>query len=361
MDISRDPGFRVLSKLGHQVFGVDGLPSYVKEYSPDEVKEASALADSDFADPATREYAITSKAATWLSAAYFAYTNPGVRDSCFNKIARAARVYGIESDVVRAVKTVEAFMMSVPENVKTASDDVPGHSPEIRAAIRRYPIGDRVGVEKAASYFDLVRRHYPREVRQALSAHIMRKAAAYGVDIDNLPPSLEREAGGGIPVRNEVMEAVNLRAGMAKSADHAMLLANVSRLISTVPEDGSILAVMEKVADVIHEFDLSEGLTQFYGNGLSTPDETVRTMSAKSAQDFVDNAVELGGHVFDIRKLAEFVEPGIVESVLGPDFVASVTSDDKARLCAGKLKQALAGVSISARNELGLALRESAA
>lgn len=330
MDITHDNSRRKLMQIS-AIVGTENLPDYVVDYTVPDYKIASALQDELFADPGKRLFPVDSKGATWMSAAYAAFNYPDrvatkYAGACMQSIMKAADAWGIRDDVDKAVAAIDAYH----GNVKCAEDDDANYGWCIRnqngdVVRRRYPMFDAEGVRKAAMFFSENRKHYPSDVRKEIAGNILTKAAQHQVADDELPDCVSREAGRGIPRRTVIMRELNERAKLAKSADFAVLMANVTRLIGSAGE-AEVVESMDKLAAMIDAFDQAEGLVQHYGSRITYPSDFLCSVTIKDAQAFVDSNVTLRRFTFDVEKLAS-LPPSVFEAVLGDDFTHSVMGE----------------------------------
>lgn len=321
MDIIHDNSRRRLVKLA-SIVGEDNLPEYVLNYTVPEAKTASALLDTEFADPAKRQFPINSAGDTWMSAGYYLLDKNSVAedDYVFNTIKQAAEVWGIINDLNNLETTLRTFN----GNTKSAADNDSNYGWIIKDATgnivrRRYPMFDAEGVIKAAEFFTDNRRQYPSVVRKSIASKIIEKAAEYGVDYESIPKAVEREAGLGVPRKTVIMRELNERAQLAKDAEFSVLLANVSRLMGST-DNSDFMDSMDKLAETIEAFDQAENLTQYYGTKISYPADFLFSITQKEATDFTARTITLRNLVFDLEKLAANVPLSAFTDVLGDSF-----------------------------------------
>lgn len=332
MDIIHDNSRRQLTHLA-AIVGVDSLPDYVGNYSVPDAKIASSLGDEFFADPGKRLYPIDSPGAAWLSAGYYCMAKQAESFDDLTKhptlmaIKFAADVWGIGEDVDNVIRSVAAFNGAT----KSASGDDAAYGWLIKDASgnvirRRYPMFDAVGVTKAAAFFTENRRHYAADVRRGIAQKIVEKAAEYGVE--DLPTTVLKEAGEGIPRRSIIIEELGERAKLAKDAEFATLVENINTLLKAADEN-EIYDAMDKLASMIEAFDQAEGLVPQYGIKVSYPADFLMSLTQKQASAYVETTVVLRKHAFDVTKLAESVPVAAIEDVLGADFAAKVAENGK--------------------------------
>ena len=321
MDVLHDNSYRKL----HQIALVVGqLPGYVSNYTIPDEKQASELSDQFFADEAGRHFPIDSAGSTWLSGAYLALQRAELPmkkasvDYVEARIMEAAKIYGIADAVKKAMDTVTTSLTLFDKTAEANESygwlvkDAAGN-----VTARRYPLFDAVSVKKAVAYFEENRHHYPLNVRKEIAGNILRKAADYSVDV---PATIMREAGMGIPRTSVLMRELLERAELAKDGENSVLLANVNNLISTM-DPGALVDHLDKVAEVIDTFDQAEGLTRYYGTKIMPPADFLYGVSMKEASAFLDKAVKLHRWTFDIEKLASDVPVEIFTATLGEDVI----------------------------------------
>jgi len=335
MDVLHDNGHRTWVQIGEK--HAELIPDYVMDHRLQGEKEATELPNELFADSHRRLFPIDSPAATWLSAAYFSkHAAAGAlpysateAEHIKHILLKVADVYEIGADAVKISDAIVASDLS-PD---PTDDEVNSHYGWVMkdaesgdVVARKYPMFDSRGVEKAAAYFEEYRDHYPHNVRKTIARNIMRKAASFGVDVDGLPAAVRCEAGFGIPQRDVVMDEVLRRSRLTKDAEASLALANVNNMLAefSVNELGPCL---DKLAEVLDDFDNAAGLTQYYGTKLRMPADFLFEVSLKEAESVVDDSIELGKYVFSAEKLAS-LSPSVFSDVLGSDFVRDLSTDD---------------------------------
>ncbi len=335
MDVLHDKGHRLWVQLGTK--HAEMIPGYVLEYQLPEEKEAEELPNVLFADSHRRLFPIDSPAATWLSAAYFskraaANELPYVAaeaEYVKSMLLKAADVYEIRVDAVKISEAVVDADTVQPDNpeVDDANYGWVMVDKEGEVLARKYPMFDERGVAKAAEYFDEYRSRYPMPVRRLISRNILRKAAEHGIDVETLPGSVCREAGFGLPQRDVVMEEVLRRSRLTKDAEAAAVLANLNTMIAELSNDefGSSL---DKLAEILDDFDNSADLTQHYSTKLRMPADFLFDITLKQAEDTVEGAVTLNNYVFKSEKLAS-LQPEVFAGVLGDGVVRDMSTDEK--------------------------------
>jgi hypothetical protein len=261
------------------------------------------------------------KEASWLA------------DAPEQRLVNAIQAWGIEDDVL---KLAEAFDADAGQT-KQAGDVETNYGWILKDAsgnvtARRYGVFDPQGLWKASTYFDANRRHYPLATRTSIARFLLQKAAEYGVEYEQLPGSVLREAGYGVPRKSVIMRELNERAMLAKDAECGILLANVNRLLGT-GSDQEIATNLDKIAQTIDAFDQAEDLTRHYGKRITHPSDFLCSVTFKQATAFVADTVQLRKLSFDVQKLVgESTFHKAAEIAMGPDFATSVTQMDAPKL-----------------------------
>ena len=336
MDVLHDSGRRTWVQIGTK--HAELIPDYVMEHSLPDEKEASSLPNELFADSHRRFFPIDCPASTWLSAAYFSKNavagalpySSTESEHIKHILLKAANVYEIEADAVKISEAIVSADLS-PEPTEAEINDSYGwvmKDAESGAVVaRKYPMFDSRGVEKAAAYFEEYRSHYPQDVRKGIARQIMRKAGSFGMDVDGLPSAVRCEAGFGIPQRVVVMDEILRRSRLTKDAEASMALANVNNMLSEFSVD-ELSSNLDKLAELLDDFDTSAGLTPYYGTELRMPADFLFEVALKEAEAVVDDSVSLSKYVFSVEKLAS-LEPSVFAGVLGADVARDLSTDDK--------------------------------
>jgi len=319
------------------------IPAYVMTSEMPSKEAAAELEDALFADPARRLFPVDTPAATWLSAAYFlknAATLPYKKDEkafVLARIEKAAEIHGVRGDTEKIAAAIQAE----DGTEKQAEDNDENYGWVMvseatgQVLARKYPMFDDRGVKMASSYFDENRSHYPMAIRRTIARNIMKRAEVHGVGIDELHPSVLREAGYGIPRKDVLMEEILERAYLTKDAECAVLLANINEMIAALPEE-DIAQSLDKIAEVIEAYDRTSDLTRYYGTKILMPADFLFDVNMKTAEELVADAVELDRHVFSLTKLAE-LPAQMYQEILGEEFAKAIVKSGTTQVDKEKL------------------------
>ena len=331
MDILHDNSHRIWLKLANS--HEELIPDYVMDYTLPEKEAASEIEDSLFADDTRRLFPVDTAANTWLSNAYFALNaselpyKQAEAEWIQERLTKAAGIFGIEEDTVKIAEAITDGTL----NKEAAAEDVDDNygwvikSAETGEVMeRKYPMFDTRGVVKAADYFNEYRGNYPIGIRRLISRNILKKANEYGMDVYDLPQTVFREAGMGIPRKDVLMGEILERAHLTKDAGAAIALANINEFLAGI-KDAELGPHLDKIAEVLEAFDSSADLTQHYNKKILMPADFLFDIDIKQAEEVLEDAIELDKHVFSLAKLAELA-PDVYETVLGENFVGDITT-----------------------------------
>lgn len=313
-DSSRATLFRIVG---------DGCPDYVKEARPASSKEAAAsLPDSMFADRANRAYPIESKAATWLSAAYFAKTagddgyDDEYRGMVGDAIRRAASIYGNRDDV----DAVMSRYLDPPAEKQASAESCYG-LPESGG----YPMFDEYGVSLANDHFSRNAYAMPPPDRHRAARAILAKCAEYGVEPSD---TVRVEAGDGWNKRDFVCANIAMRASACPDRRASMTMAKMAEAVLCAPSR-TYVSLLAKVAETLEGVDAAFGFDSGYATGQYIPPAQVCFgLTVKSAEDGYDSTVVLNGRAFDVNALSR-LPLSVFTGALGDGFGRRVLADAK--------------------------------
>ena len=323
MDVLQDQSHRQWIAIAEAY----NVPSYVYDQEAP-VKEAYAgVPDTLFADPVNRMFPVDTPGNTWLAAAYFNEARGQIkaadmREFIHDRIVKAAEVHGIADDIKDAMETRIAEPVNpedVDDNYAYVVKDASGNT-----ILRRYGIFDRLGLEKACSYFEKHRSEYPPKERMAIAAGILRRGMELGCD--DVSALVHKEAAASVPYRPFLLQELLERARLTKDAEAAAVIGTLVEVVGFTTSDELIKNAEDLVA-VLDELDILNGMTKCYGHDLLSPREVVYSMDVKQAQAIVEDTVVLDKLPFSVIKLAQ-LDPDVFREVLGDDFISEVSNEE---------------------------------
>lgn len=310
----------------------------VKKYNaPAFVKQSSAinvppdLSPEAFADPLDRQYPCHTKAATWLSCAYFSDNFDNIpdnqRDSLRDSLIKHASFHGIFSDFQKMLSRKAAFIEKDAETTDAPDDCyliVENNSGEI---VRSGLMDSDEAVVKAAEWLNQNRNDLTLTKCADFAGRILKRANDLGLTLST-QDRLERMRGIGISDIPAITRAIGVRASLCKDAQ---LSEQLQKLASSLEKAqvGSLDDAMQKVACVLDEADLSNmRLMAARRRGeIQLPEDVVYQYSLSNLKKMASETVHLqNGEVFDLSKLAG-VNRLDFESALGSDLAEACYDD----------------------------------
>ena len=312
MDVTHDNSWGQWSSIA----GTYEVPPYVLDYPVLTKEAAEKLDDNLFADPVNKQFPLESKAATWLSAAYFNENRSGLEpvlgEYVEGRIKAAAAMYGISGEVGSVLVFRHAVIdpESDPSNYGYIAED----------GSRYYPMFDAEGVKRASEHFEQYRSEYPAPVRRKIASAIAKKSAQDNVGISM---AVFREAGMGYPNRVDLADNLLDRAHLTVNEDVKALVASMGKLAAMVaPEE--LYDNLDKIAEVVDTIDRLNGMDKAYGRKLLAPSDFLYSMTSKQANDLQKDALHLNQYTFSITKLAA-LDPDIFKAALGDDMFDAIS------------------------------------
>lgn len=309
----------------HKLAKLYGLPDYVKQANPDDTLNPDPrLASTAFADVRNRQFPCHTKAATWVSAVYFAEKRgslyPKLAEWTEQRLRDFARSWGIEPDL-RAIHEKHAEL-----NREQLSDDdymIVWATDDGRKE-RHYTLRNPGEVKVAADWFAANRDAYDYHDRKTMASKLLEKAAEFGVTLgDDLDELLERQAGRGTYVPAKAAQAIRDRVLAAPQGTHPEIRERLTKLADQVETNGHLATDAGTVANLCHTIDtLDRRVTKLaghYTSRLPRPEEIFCEVLYKVARAAVDEAVQLTtGSIYRRDELAR-LKLSEIREVFGND------------------------------------------
>lgn len=295
----------ILGTVRHEIEKLVDLPACVKQASVEALCGTASMPPSAFADPEGRRFPIHTKAATILSAAYFARTGDGLpaadAAAVVDGLAEAVRYWNVGDEAAEAMTSKQASEARV--------DYLFPESREGRLA-------DPAEVGAAAAWLVKYQDDYTRDERESLASRVLSKAAALAVPLGDAEEPLRRMAAQGLCATSHLLDEIEKRAALCtKDADRADLH-KLAAAIGANPDsldDGDLSA---EVVDMLESFDTGRGLDRLYGSRLSRPGDVVYGLTAKVAADFDSSHVRLvNGSIYALDDVARLDRHALAEQI----------------------------------------------
>lgn len=325
-DVTDDVGQRTLYVI-NQLFG---LPPFVKEAARESPEELAQLPVHVFADPPRRKFPCHTKAAAWLSNAYFQYARANYSTVEAQRVQVGIKKY---ADYWGIGPAVDEFNRSFAKAAVFAGHDLKDEDYALVVkldsgeTIRRMPMPNAASVKAAGEYLYANRFQYPLAWRKAAARRILGRAAGSNgekqAEQTRFAPETEdyllRAAGQGVNHPQWIAEQLANRTYMLtrKHAEHQIKLAETAIVLRNMERCSQIQ--LEKLAEALDMLDRETGLYQHYADGVPMPEEVCFNVLAKEAEAFVANQVVL--QTGSIYQLADFARLPIekVAAVLGEE------------------------------------------
>lgn len=313
LDFHADRNGRELVRLSQRY----AMPGFVKSASVDALRDGSELPRQAYADPINGFYPCHTKAATWLSAAYFfdraVDCDPKTTGRISQRLREFADYWGIRNEVEKVAARADVLRKHAAEKpVETVEI---GH--------RSFPVEDAKEVKAAVEALHAGRRDTPFAERHPVAVRLLEKAAAYGVKLGGLEEFLERQAGRGVCAPEEVVAAISARA---KLADDAGFRDNLERLADSIDRQKRRFCHpdnLPKLAAVLDQVDRALGLHRGYGEILAPPEDILFATTFTKGAATVDRCLLTSGLAYTKDTLAK-VALADVRALLGHDVADAV-------------------------------------
>jgi hypothetical protein len=320
IDPTTDKNFTVLAQLSQRY----EFPDFVKSADIDEtlmVSDAPA-----YAWPQRKLYPCHSAAATWLSAAYFhdklASFGSADKAEIERRLQHFADFFNISDAYeqlakVAREKTTKAVLAD--EWYAFVSTDEAGNKTQA------YPLTDGTHVKAAVAWLRSLQDSVPLTSRQEIGQKVLHKQQQLGAKLAAADQEfLERQSGTGRPDRDGVIQGLEIRARLAKTAEQREQIGLLAAAIRTTPEF-AMTTELTKLATTIDTLDLALGLTGKYSEGIKRPEDLVFAITPSYLAEKQANTVALqNGSVFAKDQLSQ-VSYDDLREVLGDDFAAEVS------------------------------------
>lgn len=273
-------------------------PDFVKQASPEslltrstdhpEQEANSELSTHVFADTRNRQFPCHTKAATWLSYAWFLENRGEMPEKMAQHIEQRLDNYASYWTIT---PQIDALKSRHNELYKDAESRLPDSSfalvveTENGLKQRDYPLRNPLEVKAAAGWFLQNRDAWPYSWRQKIATKILEKAGQFGVALADMHANLEQCAGRGFCTPKEAAALIRGRTFADVKAEPA--IKEALRKLADEIEHAPTLCVestqLQKVAEVVDQFDRKHNLVKNYGPEFSRPEEVLFSMTYKEA------------------------------------------------------------------------------
>ncbi len=319
----------------HRLQALYGQPEWVKSASHEQkCGDPEQLPSHIYADPTRKLYPCHTKAATWMSAAFFydrkSQHDPAKAELIEARILKAADYFACRGDV-------DALREKINRNVadeltKLSNDDFAVVWNYADGTVdRHWPLRNAKEVQFASQQFAKHRDKFAFVDRHRIANKILDKALEFGAHLEGRDELLDKTAARGGCSARDAAAAFQKRAELTKRThpDGSAEMQKMAAVILEFPAQARGLDSLIKLAGHLDTYDRLTSLNKLYdAGGLARPEETLFAVGEKCASDFVQAHVETTtGNTYAISDL-EKVAVEQVREWMGDEFVEAVTLGD---------------------------------
>lgn len=301
-------------------------PDYVKQASVQTLLGPEVPKLHLLADQRRHLYPMHSKAACWLSSAFFYDKQAELPKADAAKIEarllEAADFWNIRPAVEGLKK--KAAELSRDDLSKLPDEDFAW----IQGRERHLPLRNALEVKAAAEYLQKYRDEFLYADRQAMARKVLQKAARYGAALGEHDEFLERVAGFGGCSASEAAKLVRDRAKLARAKDQDLAgeLEKMADMIMADPQKARSPHRLSKVAEVIDQLDRMLHIRE-YSAAIPRAEDALFVVTRKTASSFADQHLSTtAGSVYDRDDLSR-LRTKQVRDYLGDGLADAVDSD----------------------------------
>jgi hypothetical protein len=301
-------------------------PEFVKQASVEQRCGSDSIQPHLYADQKHRLYPMHTKAATWLSSAFFHDKRAELprleADKVEARLMEAADYWGIPTQVAGLKK--RAAEMARDDLARLPDEDFAW----VQGRDRHLPLRNAIEVKTAAEYLFKYRDEFAFLDRQAMSRKILQKAARYGAGLGDHDEFLERTAGFGGCSAAQAAKLVKERAMIARQHDPALAdeLDKMAAMILKDPQKSRRPASLAKVAETIDTLDRMLHIRE-YSPGVPRAEDVLFVVTRKTASALAEQHMHTTtGSVYDRDDLAR-LRTKDVRNYLGDELADAIDSD----------------------------------
>ena len=276
----------------HHITKIVDLPAFVKEGCVPTHDEVEKLPYTSFADQTSRQFPVHTKAACYLSYAYFLQQ----KDKFVKKAA---------SRIERKFCDMADFWNMADAMDKLAEDLGPKHEKQAAIAedyaltvsheskpLHYFPINNRQAIEKSAEELLANRDKFPYALRKTAADNIVKAFIKAGYHISAVPEAIQSVAGLGICTKEAVVHEVTRRINFAKTTNEKKGAAPLTILVHQLNKcaDDQTLSsdTLVKIAETLDTYDRHSGINKHYSREFDYPEDVLFSFT-KQAADKIKN------------------------------------------------------------------------
>ncbi|TMJ00974.1 MAG: hypothetical protein E6G97_18755 [Alphaproteobacteria bacterium] len=331
LDYATDIDGRLLHRLGL----VAGLPDFVKKASEEDLVPPRGAGPDIFADPARGLLPCHTKAACWLSSAYFHEQRPALSKDVYafisDRLEKMAAFHGISLGVKEARSKIESFRQLPDERELPDDDFALVYEDEGGRKVRRYPLRSSPEIKAAGEHYLKFRASAPFPLRRLFAEKVLEKAAAVGAYLPG-EDELSRAAGRGACSAEDAARLLFDRVVLSRGGPGAYsplqeAMLKLAKEVLERPEKARNREAMLQLAEVVDGFDESYRLKGHYQTGLGLPEDVLFGVTKQAVARLVEGHIETRtGNLYKAHELTRLRVREIREG-LGEKYASELTRD----------------------------------
>jgi hypothetical protein len=303
------------------------FPDFVKKAGLEQTTAARVIPDTVYADPVRKQFPCDTAASTWLSNLYYQEKAAEFHPKDRVKIERRLEHY---ADYWRIKSACDYIKQRWKELHKSADDVLPDTDfAYVRVADnggrqRHLRMKSAAEVKAAAEYVERWRDNFPFAVLHSMSKKILEKAARFGAAIQSNREFLEKHAGMGCCDPAEVVQAIEQRARMVKSAELRQQFMKMAATVKESPRKMLQPPTLIKLAETLDTLDRQLNLTHRYAEGLQRPTDVIfKVTFGKVAGDLYNHVSTTSGKLYEKSAFKKIALEDL-EGLFGREFAERV-------------------------------------
>ena len=315
----------------HRLAKLYPLPDFVKSASVDKTLHPVDLNANEFADPRDgfRNFPCHNPASTWLSTLFFAEKQGSYNLKEAARVRQSLDGYAKYWNIKAAV---DAIWARHKELTKCADDTLPDSDFAVVYALengtkeRHCRMKNAAEVKAAAGWLAQHRDALPFHERHVIAKKVQEKAARYGADLGANETFIDRQVGLGICHPPAVVQMLQDRARLAKTAAQKDAMTKLAQVVVTQPRAALDPSTLLKLAETIDGYDRALHLQDAYSDVIPRSEDVLFGITLREARASIGDAVALTTtRVYD-RKDFQKLALQDLRDLFGKDFASSVAA-----------------------------------
>lgn len=308
-------------------------PAWVEAAPIEHIKGGPTTLSRNYGDPTRRLFPFHTKAACWMSCAFYADNRGQLPPETAQRVEDRLRKAAAFNGLARDFETMMARADGLEQTEKRASAEIPDDDflwVDRNTRERRLPVRSAVEVKKAEAWLAKFRDAFTFADRCKIADRLLEKAGAFGVDVGEW---VLRTAGLGVCSVEDARGLIAGRTGMLEGQGNHAIAAEfrkMSKAIAENPQDAIHTGLLIKLATLIDQADRmievehDVPLAGRYSARLPRPEDVLFAVNIKSAEQYVEATVPtVLGSVYNRDSLGQ-IKVSAVAGLLGTELAAEM-------------------------------------